>query len=81
MGELFDPFDLERNTPKAPVLAVIVDDWGGYDTKAAAPPAGISFSLNDRGSTRPCPFAAAERKGGRGGTRSDPPSAHGTARG
>ncbi len=45
MGELFDPFDLERNTPKAPVLAVIVDDWGGYDTKAAAPLLEYPFPL------------------------------------
>ncbi len=44
MGELFDPFDLERNTPKAPVLAVIVDDWG-YDTKAAAPLLEYPFPL------------------------------------
>lgn len=44
MGELFDPFDLERATPAAPVLAVIVDDWG-YDTEAAAPLLDYPFPL------------------------------------
>ncbi len=44
MGELFDPFDPERGTPAAPVLAVIVDDWG-YDTKAAAPLLEYPFPL------------------------------------
>lgn len=44
MGELFDPYDLERGTRQAPVLAVIVDDWG-YNTDAARPLLDYPFPL------------------------------------
>jgi polysaccharide deacetylase 2 family uncharacterized protein YibQ len=44
MGELFDPYDLERGTPEAPVIALIVDDWG-YHSEAAEPLLDYPFPL------------------------------------
>lgn len=36
MGELFDPEGYIRRTPEAPVLAIIIDDWG-YAASASEP--------------------------------------------
>ena len=44
MGQLFDPEGFRRGTPEAPVLALIIDDWG-YDTPAANPMIAYPFPL------------------------------------
>ena len=44
MGQFFDPAGFRRGTPQAPVLSLIIDDWG-YDTAAADPMIAYPFPL------------------------------------
>lgn len=44
LGELFDPQDYLRGTSKAPVLAIIIDDWG-YTNTAVDPLLAYPFPL------------------------------------
>ncbi len=44
MGELFDPAGFLKGTPQAPVLALIIDDWG-YFSQAAEPLISYPFPL------------------------------------